>query len=78
MATSTRSKVTRVTETEYRSAILGQKPRKVVVTIGPGDTLVLRQQRCKQQEHISIKDVIEYARWSRLKAERLQKRRGAR
>lgn len=66
MTTSTINGVTRVTEDEYKSAVLGQRPRKIVITI-KGGTITMRQQRCKQREHIDIAEVMEIARWRRLK-----------
>lgn len=66
MTTPTDRAVSRVTILEYKSANLGQKPRKIVITIN-GDTLTLRQQRCKQREQIDISEVMEIARWRRLK-----------
>ena len=69
MTTSTDKKVSRVTSKTYTGKFLGWKPRKIVVTILPGDTLVLRLQRTKQVEHISIQEVFAVARSRRIFAE---------
>lgn len=75
MTTSTDKLVARVTTGKYASRIIGHKARKIVVTILPGDTLVLRLQRTKQREYISIREVFEVARSRRVFAERASKRR---
>lgn len=79
MTTPTDRPVTRITIDEYKSSTLGWKRRKILVTIN-GDTLTFRQQRCKQREYIPIVDVMEYARWRRLKEQMpsvKRKRKGA-
>ena len=71
--TPTDKQVTRVTVREYKSRLVGTKPRKIVVTILPGDTLALRLHGTRQVEYFSIVDAFETARSRRALSERMQK-----
>ena len=76
--TPTDKKVTRVTVGSYPSkvALSGPgygKPRKIAITILPGDTLVLRWYGTQQREFVAIKDVMAWAARSRARAERMTK-----
>lgn len=64
--TSTDRKVTRVTSREYgdRVGVSGRgygKPRRIAVTIMPGDTIGLRPLRTKRTVYIGIEQVYRYA-----------------
>ena len=74
MATTTDKKVTRVTVQAFTSRYIGHKPRRVVATILPGDTLCLRLHGTQQREYITIKDVFDTARSRRVLAEASAKR----
>ena len=71
--TPTDKKVTRVTVQAFASRFIGNKPRRIVVTILPGDTLCLRLLGTQQREFIAIKDVFETSRSRRVLSERMQK-----
>lgn len=76
--TPTDKKVTRVTVAAYPSKVSLSgpgygKPRKIVVTILPGDTIVLRWHGTQQREYVAIKDIMGWAARSRAKAERMTK-----
>jgi hypothetical protein len=73
MSTTTDKKVTRVTTGSYASRIIGTKARRIVVTIMPGDTMVLRLHGTQQREYFSIKEAFETARSRRVLAERMTK-----
>lgn len=75
--TPTDKKVTRVTVQAFASRFIGNKPRRIVVTILPGDTLCLRLLGTQQREFIAISNVFETARSRRVLAERNTKRRAA-
>lgn len=81
--TPTDRKVTRVTTGAYpsRTAISGPgygKLRKLVVTILPGDTIMLRWHGTQQREYIQIHDVMRYATRVRALVERTTKRNARR
>jgi hypothetical protein len=76
--TPTDKKVTRVTTGLYPSkvAVSGSgygKPRRIVVTILPGDTLLLRWHGTQQREYVAIQNVMSWAARSRALSERAQK-----
>ena len=75
--TPTDKKVSRVTVQAFASRFIGNKPRRIVVTILPGDTLCLRLLGTQQREYIAINNVFETARSRRVLAERNAKRRAA-
>ena len=73
--TPTDKKVTRVTTGLYpsKTALTGGgygKARRIVVTILPGDTILLRWHGTQQREYIAIKDLMSWAARSRAMAER--------
>lgn len=76
--TPTSKQVTRVTVGAYpsRVGLTGAgygKARAIVVTILPGDTLLLRWKGTQQREYISIQQVMAYATRTRALSERAQK-----
>jgi hypothetical protein len=78
MTTSTDKKVTRVTTGFYpsRVAVTGGgygKPRRIVVTILPGDTLMFRWHGTQQREYVAIQNVMSWATRTRALSERAQK-----
>jgi len=77
MTTATDKHVSRVTMRAYASRIIGQKARKIVVTIA-GDTLILRLHGTQQREYMNIVDCFERARSGRVMAERFAKARAKR
>lgn len=80
MTTSTDKKVTRVTSKVYparTAAASGAgygKGRRLLVTIAPGDLLVLRMQGLRHREYITIEEVYRVARSRRMFAEASTKR----
>lgn len=81
MATELNKRLKRVTQEAVRN---GGKPRRLVVTLYPGDTVGIRQQGCRKEEFISIASVYFYAIRNRVAVERMEKakarkaKRGAR
>lgn len=67
--TTTDKKVTRVSVQAFASRVIGPKPRRIVVTLLPGDTVLLRLHGTQQREYIAIKDVFEVARSRRVFAQ---------
>jgi hypothetical protein len=72
--TPTDKSVSRVTTQAYTSRFIGWTPRKIVVTILPGNTLCLRLHGTRQREFIAIVDVFNTARSRRVMAEATAKR----
>jgi hypothetical protein len=69
MTTSTDKSVTRVTTGSYSGRIIGPRPRRIAITILPGDTLMLRLFGTQQREYMSIADAFSKARSARALAE---------
>lgn len=57
--TTTRSKVTRTTEREFR--VLFPKPRRIVTTIAPGDVLEFREHGRRARYRVAIDTAFRYA-----------------
>lgn len=78
MSTSTDKKVTRVTTGFYpcKLTVSGRgmgKPRRIALSIMPGDTLILRWHGTQQREYIAIEQIMRIAQTKRVLSERCQK-----
>jgi hypothetical protein len=66
-------KTTRVTAREYVGRYADARGRKLVVSLLPGDMLMLRPARTQRAEYIRLSDVYDIALRSRVLAERMTK-----
>lgn len=70
MTTPLHKRISRVSTDTVRNA---GKPRKLVVTLYPGDTIGIREQGRRKEEFISIPSVYFYAIRCRVAHERMEK-----
>lgn len=63
--------VRRRTDSTIRDA---GKPRRIVITLYPGDTLGLRPEKTRREEFISLTTVYEYAIKPRVRKEQAERR----
>lgn len=71
--TPIKTKTVRITAQEYRGRYADARGRKLIVTLLPGDMLVLRPYRTSRPEYIRLSDVYDVALRSRVLSERMQK-----
>ena len=66
-------KTTRITARVYEGRYADARGRKLVVSLLPGDMILIRPARTQRAEYVRISDVYDMALRSRVLSERMQK-----
>lgn len=81
MTTPISKQVTRITTREYVGRHADARGRKLMVSLLPGDMIMVRPARTRRAEYFRISDLYDLALESRVRSERMQrinaKKRGA-